>query len=503
MLTVRIQRIDGASVSRDELVTLFASDMKYNPFHRRNTVLPDGTVEVNSPEWPVILHAKLHIPGYGHMWVISDNCGKGHNKGAKIDFIKDAAASRIYETENYISKGGFTPSPKCLSKLSDAKTMFRLGETNETKSAQYNMIALGSAMWAGELAAVERSREIIKSRAKREFLFGCGGFSYPYAENPDMTDMFDSLFNYATLPFYLAWLEKEYDKPDYSRLDKLQDAYDKSGITTKGHPLWWTHTAGMPPWTESLKWDDGSIAREIDRVVKRSVNRYKGRIRYYDAINEAHDWCNAYNLTQQQLAEMTKLCCDAIHEADSSANVVINTCFMFGENIADERVQWGVINERNMTPYTYLEKVESIGTQYETIGIQLYCPSRDMLEIEKMYDRFSKFGKPLHLTELGVPSHYQDVPYNCSDGDIYCLRYMYNGLWHEPEWNEGLQADWMEWFYTVSYAHQSVEALTWWSFSDPGYVPASGMHHKNGDPKEICFRLKALEKEWGFNFGKK
>ena len=501
MLTVRIPGADGASVSRDELATLYASDLKYNPYHRRNSVTPDGVIELNSPEWPVMLHAKLHVPGYGHMWIIADNNGRGYDKGIEIDFIREAAASRIYETDKYISKGGFTPSPKCLSKLADAKAMLRMGELNENSSAHYNLLSLSGAMWAGELAVVERAREAIKNRAKRDFLFGCGGFTYPYSEYPGMKEMFDSLFNYATLPFYLGRLEKEYDKPDYTILDNLQDAFDNSGILTKGHPLWWTHTAGMPPWTESLKWDDGSIKREIDRVIKRSVNRYKGRIRYYDAINEAHDWCNAYMLSQDQLAEMTKHCCDAIHEADPTVNVVINTCFMFGENIADERVQWGLINERNMTPYSYLERVEDIGTKYETIGVQLYCPSRDMLEIEKMYDRFSVFGKPLHLTELGVPSHFQDVGLDCTEGDLYCLRFMYSGLWHETEWSEGLQADWMEWFYTVSYAHQSVEALTWWSFIDPGYVPASGMHHNNGDPKEICFRLKALQKEWGFEFG--
>ena len=502
MLQVKILGANGISVTRDELATLYASDLLYNPYHRRASVKPDGLIEITAPKWPVMLHAKLHLPGYGFMWVLADNCGQGYQKGANIEFVKEATASRIYEVEQYIAKFNFTPSPKCTSMLANAKAMFELGEKSESKAAHYNMTALACALWAGELAAVERAREVIAVRGRRDFLFGCGGFSYPYPENPGMKKMFDSLFNYATLPFYLARLEPEINRPDYTVLDKLQDAFEVSGIITKGHPLWWTHTAGMPAWTENLRWEDGSIAREIDRVVKRSVNRYKGRIRYYDAINEAHDWCNAYHLTQQQLAKMTKLCCDAIHEADPSVNAVINTCFMFGENIADERVQWGLINEQNMTPYSYLERVESLGTQYETVGIQLYCPSRDMLEIEKMYDRFSVFGKPLHVTELGVPSHFQDVPFNCSDGDIYCLRYMYSGRWHEQQWSERLQADWMEWFYTISYAHKNVEALTWWSISDPGYVPASGMYHQSGEPKEICFRLKALEQQWGFNFGK-
>jgi hypothetical protein len=120
-----------------------------------------------------------------------------------------------------------------------------------------------------------------------------------------------------------------------------------------------------------------------------------------------------------------------------------------------------------------------------------------------MYDRFSVFKKPMHLTELGVPSRTQDVQLDCTEGDLYCLRYMYWGLWREMGWSERLQADWMEEFYTISYAREDVDALTWWSFSDPGYVPAAGMINENGTPKEIIQRLKALEKSWGFDFNNK
>jgi len=503
MMYVKIPSTTGTPVSRDEIATLYASDMLYNPYPRRNTVKYDGTVEVSAPQWPVMLHAKLKVPAYGFLWIHADNNGQGYQKGASIDFIKEAVTSRIYETEKYIARGGFTPSVKCASMLADAKAVFALAENGTDKSAEYNMIALASAMWAGEIAAVDRARAVIAERERRDFLFGCGGFDYPYENIPGLKETYDSIFNYTTMPFYLSRLEPEMGKPDYTALDKLQDESEKSGIITKGHPLWWTHSAGMPKWTHDLRWEDGSIQREIDRVVKRSVNRYKGRINYYDAINEAHDWCNAYSLTQDQLIEMTKLCCDAMHEADPNVNAVINTCFMFGENVADEKVQWGLINERNMTPYTYLQRVEELGIQYETVGIQLYCPNRDMLEIEKMYDRFSIFGRPLHLTELGVPSHYQDVPFNSTEGNLYCLRYMYCGLWHEMQWSERLQADWMEWFYTVSYAHPKVEALTWWNARDPAYVPASGMYYETGEPKEIAFRLRALQEQWGFNFGKK
>jgi hypothetical protein len=189
-----------------------------------------------------------------------------------------------------------------------------------------------------------------------------------YAGLPSMKENFDSIFNYATLPFYLASLEKEYGSPDYSYLDHLQEEFEKAGITTKGHPLWWAHTAGMPAWTRDLKWEDGSIRREICRVVTRSVKRYKGRIHYYDAINENHDWCNAYNLTQDQQTLMTKACCDAMHEVDPEVHAVVNTCFMFGENAADGRTQWWALLGAHLVPYSAIERLEELGVQYEAIA---------------------------------------------------------------------------------------------------------------------------------------
>jgi GH35 family endo-1,4-beta-xylanase len=504
-LKVKILNPQGNTANRDELATLFAADLNYLPYRRKNDVSRDGVVTLTVPEGPVLVQAKIGVPGYGFMWITADNCGAGYRDGADIDFVREAALSRIHDTEQVINGGGFTPSVKAVSMLSDAKTTIRLGETAPARAAEFNITALAAAMWAGELAVVERAKERIAAKARRDnFLFGCAGFEYPYENQNGIRDTFDQIFNYATLPFYLARVEKEKGKPDYTTLDKLQDHFERAGIKTKGHPLWWAHTAGMPPWTTDLKWEDGSIRRELNRVITERVKRYRGRITIYDIINEAHDWCNAWMMTQTQLAEMTKACADAVYSADPQCKTVVNTCFMFGENAADGRVQWGISNERNMVPYSYLQKVEEIGSKYDIIGMQLYCPSRDMLAIDKLYDRFRVFGKPYHITELGVPSFERDVPANATDGDLYCLRFMYKGLWREMNWGERLQADWVEDFYTLSYARPEVEALTWWSIWDQhSYIPAAGLVKDDGSPKESAFRLRELEKSWGFNFGRK
>ena len=518
MLTVRIINETGKHATRAELVSLYASDMDYVPYLRDRTVDGDGTIRITVPEGPVILHAKLNIPGYGSgMWVTSDNTGMGYHGNEEIDFIHDAAMSRIHDIHEVIDGGEFRPSVKCLSMLRDAETLLKLGEANDVKAPAYHMAALAAGLWSGELAAVERASARIQKNGKRqEVLFGAGGFQYPYDDwdgnrwgvktirypgLPTMKENFDSICNYATLPFYLAWREPEYGKPDFTCLDHLQDAFTESGITTKGHPLWWAHTMGMPEWTKSLRYEDGSMKREIKRTITETVTHFRGRTRYYDAINENHDWCNAYNLTQDQQTDITKYCVDCIHDTDPDARVVINTCFMFGENAADGRTQWGPTWERNLVPYTAIQKVEELGTQYEAVGIQLYNPARDMLAIDKLFDRFKVFGRKLHLTELGVPSFMKEIRPDTTPGDVYCLEYMYYGIWHDLAWNERLQADWVEQFYTIAYSHPEVEAITMWGMDDEsGYVPAAGLFTGAFEPKESFFRIKELQKSWGFDF---
>lgn len=514
MIKVRMLSPDGSSMLRDELHTLYATDMNYVPFRRKNEVNNDGDISVYAPEYPVILNAKIVIPGFGYMWVQADNCGQGYKDGADIEFVREAAVSRVHEVECELKKGEFIPSPECRSKLDNAKTLLKMAETS-SKAPDLNMTALSVALWAGELAVVERARTKIAAMKLREnFLFGsAGGFSrytkdptsfYPFKENPMFKEMFDSVFNMAILPFYLIDVEPERGKPYYDIIDNLLDAYTASGITPKAHPLWWAHGDDWPKWIRDMKWEDGSVEKELHRIVKRHAERYKGRIKIYEVINEAHDWCNIWNMTQDAQVDMTKMCCDDVHEVEPDAKTLINTCFMFGENVADGKVQWGIVNERNLTPYTYLQKCEEKGIQYELLGMQLYLPSRDMMALDKLFDRFKVFNKPIHITELGVPSCHKDVRLSTHEGGLYCLRYMYNGTWREFNWNERLQADWLESFCTLAYSRLEIESLAWWKLTDiSSYIPGAGLLTEEGKPKEAYFRLKALQESWGFHFGQK
>ena len=163
-------------------------------------------------------------------------------------------------------------------------------------------------------------------------------------------------------------------------------------------------------------------------MVRRSVERYRGRIDKWDVINEAHDWANGLNLTHQQEVEITRICCDTTRAANPQAQIVVNNCLPFGENAADGIVNNGPVYEQVWTPLSYLRAVFDAGVDLDVIGIQLYCPARDLLSVNLLLDEFARFGKPLHITELGVRSAKDERPGIADSEQI--LRT--HAEWHAP-----------------------------------------------------------------------
>ena len=262
------------------------------------------------------LHARLRVPEFGNVWVMADNCGSGYSAAdAHIDFVREAARSMLADAQRAAGKDAH--SPECCGHLAAAEDYLHEAGASPI-SAELNLRALSHALWAGELAVVERARSRILARGPRPgFLFGCNAFQVQ--PGTAYAARFSALLNYATLPFYLKRLEPELGKPEYERIDALLAWCEAAGIEAKGHPLWWGHEAGIPPWLMNASYTDAR--QHCERVVRRSVERYRGRIKRWDVINEAHDWANGLNLTHEQEVETTRICCDTARDANPDAQI--------------------------------------------------------------------------------------------------------------------------------------------------------------------------------------
>lgn len=464
-------------------VFLFEAAGDRNPLPNLPREVKAGQLVTDAPKVPFGFSVMMPVEGFGTVRLYADNEGKGYAPGQEVNLNHELAKSRLAAVRKYVQAA------------KRAGTSFSRATTDRLEKAEAQLLAAGAMMdslresvWAGEEAVFEKAKQAVAKRGPRKgFLFGCNFFGYP-AQGEPYAEKFAGLFNFATLPLYWANFEPEKGKPGFARVDTMLARLEKAGLTAKGHPLAWFHEAGCPKWMEGKPF--GDWCREQNRRITEIVTRYGGRIKVYDVINEAHDWGNVPQFTAEELVELTRIAADATRAADPKALRVINNCCLFAEYVATNATYRGPQPRPLRSPLQYLRAVAKAGIQYDAIGLQVYYPEHDMFEIARMLDRFAALGKPLHVTELGVCSR--------ADPDEKSLVKNPTGhYWHGP-WSETIQADWIEQFYTLCYAHPAVRAVTWWDFSDAGghFWPHGGFLRPDLQPKESYGRLQRLIRGW-------
>lgn len=323
--------------------------------------------------------------------------------------------------------------------------------------------------------SVLTNAQVTLAQKRHAFLFGCNIFMWGRIADREREEAyrerFSALLNYATLPFYWRGYEAQRGKPIYDYTDRVVEWCQQNGITCKGHPLVWDHQAGSPLW---LPDDFAEIERLSTGRVREIVTRYASRIAIWDVVNEPTDlnrFPTKMNRWAKQLGAVTytALHLKVAREANPKATLLVN----------DYR-----------TDEAFLQILKQLRDEkghflFDVVGIQshmhggVWSPARTW----QVCERFAQLGLPLHFTETTIVSG--------------------PGRWEKwgettPE-GEEKQAEATERFYTVLFSHPSVQAITWWDFSDEGAwqgAPA-GWLRKDMSPKPVYERLMALIKgEW-------
>ncbi len=131
------------------------------------------------------------------------------------------------------------------------------------------------------------------------------------------------------------------------------------------------------------------------------------------------------------------------------------------------------------------------GVPIDVIGIQSHMHG-DYWGAGKAWDvcqRFSRFGKPLHFTELTILSGEPVGQIDWEGGR--------RNRWTTSEAHEERQAKFAAEFYSVLFSHPSVEAITWWDLSDAeSWMRApAGLIRKDMSPKLAYHALRKLIRE--------
>ena len=488
MIQVKIADTNGSAMPDYLLNTLYASDLHFEPDIRKSQIMSDGTVELQVTKQPCMLHARLNLPLYGNIWVMAHNHGEGYTAD-KIDFVSEALETYIWEAERLSL--GISLTTYADSHL-NAAYEYRELACKGVDADYCRLKALSHAIFAAEAALFEVAQAKLAQTPRPEMLLGCNVWKYATPDD-QFAKYFTGLMNFATLPFYHGQVVPEEGAYDFARRDELLEWCESAGIKAKGHPLWFGHGDVNP------KWMYGKSYRELAAFqrehIKKIVTRYRGRIDVWDSINEPHDWANCFNFSQDELLDLAQVCCETVRESNPDATSIINVCLPFGEYVAGKFVCWGPVFEQPVSPLKFFERTMDKGIDFDVIGIQMYFPARDMVAISRLLDEYKRFGKPVHITEMGVPSgtaRGESLNYDSTDpkSQVGLTR----GVWHAP-WDEHIQADWVEQFYSIAAARPEIKALTWWDFQDPGFMKTAPFLFGDHVPREMYCRLKSLRKK--------
>ena len=451
----------------------------------------------------------LNVPGFGEVFVYADDGGTGYTDRSlaranpvvlNYAFARDRMAT-VRGVEADCRQSGVVISTETQERIDAAQSSLRrAGSAGADRTAQVraSMESLRDSLWAGEMLVLARARTAVERRLPRTgFLFGCNGFGLAPGY-PETLKQFAALFNYATIPIYEGWVEREKGHPDYSVFEAALNTLIGTTIVPKGHPGIWLEPENTPKWLQNLSYDE--TKEYCLRHVKQAISRYRHRVHVWDVVNEAHvqpEVDRGMNgFTREENVDLTASALRTAHEADPSCFRIVNITGTWADYYMSEHPDGTQWQRRpaswQQNPYDYLSMLRDAEAGYEAIGLQYYHSGRDMLEWERDLESFNHFGKPIHVTEMGFPCSVASFP---GQGK-YAFWGGGNGgeamTWHN-EFTESVQADWVESVYTIAYSKPWVEAISYWDFNGRGH---DGFVQEDGTPRESYHRLQNLLEKW-------
>ena len=479
----------GEPLQVDILKRLYFLNLNDEPLPNTPRRVETGQIFSQPPSSPFAIALRMPVEGFGEVTLYADNQGKGYQpKDFPLQLNLALASSRLHRVRHAMSswsQNGIEFSTKIKERLQKASALLQAAEETSVPQLRAWLCnrVLFESLWAGEQAVFTKAQQEIKRQpARPDFLFGCNFFNFQRKGiDSSYNQLFKQLFNFATVPFYWRSFEPQPNLKQYDRVDRMVNWLRRWGITPKGHPLVYFHRAGVPDWLE------GKSYSQVQQLIYRSVSEitahYGERIPYYDIINEANglSWANTLGYSLEQLLEIANLAATASRAGNPQVQRIINHCCLWATRMASPQPPL-------TSPYQFLKSCLAAEIPFELIGLQLYYPRQDMFEINRLLERFSQLGKPIHITELGVSSAPGKDERSILKGPI--------GLWHSS-WSESVQADWVEQFYTLCYSKPYIQAITWWDFADIGHFwPYGGLLDANLQPKLSFWRLTRLIQQW-------
>jgi GH35 family endo-1,4-beta-xylanase len=231
-----------------------------------------------------------------------------------------------------------------------------------------------------------------------------------------------------------------------------------SGMQAKGHPLFWSIPKCWPDWLE--RYDVNTQMAFAEVRVRSLVARFRGAVRFWDAVNEALWEASPRHLRQRQWPHIESL--DELvayispvfrwcREEDPDACYLINDYGLAADAGAPLTGSDGSTVTAASQRRRYLQLAQALaeaGTPPDALGLQAHtggwqAPAAQMA----VYDEFAVAGWPVHVTEFWAHT-----------------RALAETGRFSPETLAQMQASYVADYLTCAFGHPAVGAFFFWGF---------------------------------------
>jgi hypothetical protein len=343
-----------------------------------------------------------------------------------------------------------------------------------------------------QLAAFHSELLINRRRANNGFvkhIFGCR--VDPVIQNQKYKDTLTNSFDYAVLPVRWPQVQPQEHALETAPIDEWMELLGRKRMPVIAGPLIDLTEGEVPDWMYIWEHDFDTLRELAYEYVQKMVTRYRKTVAVWNVCAGLHT-NSVFTLSFEQTIELTRLLVAQVKTLLPSAKTLVTVKHPFGEYHARSRA--------SVPPMFYAEMVAQAGINFEAFGLEVEMGvpasgmyARDLFQFSCMLDKFSTLGRPVFLTNLGVPGRYTPDPHDKSEGKLDPIL---AGKWKRP-WDAELQAEWLSSAYRMALSKPFVESIAWGNLADINpSIPAGGLLDDMLRPKPAFNRVQEMREQF-------
>ncbi len=337
--------------------------------------------------------------------------------------------------------------------------------------------ALDNAVMLGEkMALLHASAFLKRKRGKRTPI---GTILNVNASSKGYKSRAQEVADFYSIPMPWKSIEPKERDLQYAVTDEWINTAIHARKQIHAGPLLSFDSSNLPEWMYIWEHDYEALRDTIYEHVERVVTRYAKQVQVWNVVSGIHA-LNTFNLTFDQLMELTRMNCMLVRRLAPNAKIMIELTMPWGEYYAH--------NQRTIPPLMYAEMAVQSGVQFDAFGLRVIMGVpreghfvRNLLQCSSMMDQFVTFAKTIHITACEVPSQTAIDKRDVWQGEAPITQ---AGRWH-AEWSQRLQAEWLQAFSRIAMSKPFMESICWRTLADHNgqIIPHAGLCHGNTKPK--------------------